>query len=104
MALDRRRLLHSGAAALGAVALSGAVPPGAAARAGAVGSAPGGAPATGKGASASPLYPAVGPGTAFLDHRSLLGTCRRPSGTRRTSPSSTCPTLRSGTPTTTGGA
>ncbi|MEU6524218.1 discoidin domain-containing protein [Streptomyces sp. NPDC046924] len=73
MALDRRRLLHSGAAALGAVALSGAVPPGAAARAGAAGGPPGEASAAGKGAGATPLYPAVGPGTAFLDHRSLLG-------------------------------
>ncbi|CAM5454876.1 MGH1-like glycoside hydrolase domain-containing protein [Streptomyces hirsutus] len=73
MALDRRRLLHSGAAAMGAVALSGAVPPGATARASAPGSHPGEAPAAGKRSIASPLYPAVGPGTAFLDHRSLLG-------------------------------
>ncbi|WP_081238520.1 discoidin domain-containing protein [Streptomyces viridosporus] len=73
MALDRRRLLHHGAAALGAVALNGAVPPGAAARVSAPGGPPGEAPAAGKRPVASPSYPAVGPGTAFLDHRSLLG-------------------------------
>ncbi|SDD24678.1 MGH1-like glycoside hydrolase domain-containing protein [Streptomyces prasinopilosus] len=78
MVLDRRRLLHSGAAALGAVALSGAVPPGTAARVGAPGGPPGGAPAAGERPTASSPYPAVGPGTAFLDHRSLLGDLPEP--------------------------
>ncbi|MFB9510800.1 discoidin domain-containing protein [Streptomyces aurantiacus] len=73
MALDRRRLLHSGAAALGAVAVSGAVSPSAAARAGAPGSPPGTAHAAGKGSITSAVYPDVGPGTAFLDHEALLG-------------------------------
>ncbi|MFE6487862.1 discoidin domain-containing protein [Streptomyces sp. NPDC057757] len=69
MDLDRRRLLHSGAAALGAVALSGAVPP----RAGAASSRSETAHAVGRRSFAPAVYPEVGPGTAFLDHRALLG-------------------------------
>ncbi|MFI8090767.1 MGH1-like glycoside hydrolase domain-containing protein [Streptomyces sp. NPDC086080] len=73
MDLDRRRLLHSGAAVLGSVAVSASWPAGAAARVSAPRSPSGGAPAAGNRPVATAMYPPVGAGTAFLDHPSLLG-------------------------------
>lgn len=78
MTLDRRRFLHGGTAALGSLALSGSLPAGAAARVMAPSSPPGKATAAGEGSATPAMYPAVGPGTAFLDHRSLLADLPEP--------------------------
>ncbi|MFE1508643.1 discoidin domain-containing protein [Streptomyces sp. NPDC058726] len=73
MDLDRRRILHSGAAVLGSVALGASLPAGAAAGVREPGGPSGDAHAAGGRSAATANYPPVGAGTAFLDHRSLLG-------------------------------
>ena len=85
MSLDRRQFLHSGALALGAVALtsplaSGAdapagppVPGADARRPGPAGAFPDSFAPSGNRPAVPPMYPEVGPGTTVLDHRALLG-------------------------------
>ncbi|MFR0359273.1 discoidin domain-containing protein [Streptomyces sediminimaris] len=78
MALDRRRLLHRGTAALGSLALGGALPARAAARATAPSSPADKTTTAGEASTVPPMYPPVGCGTAFLDHRSLLADLPEP--------------------------
>jgi hypothetical protein len=78
MPLDRRQLLHGGTAVLGSLALGGALPARAAARVMRPGTASAAASALARSSGAPVPYPPVGPGTAFLDHASLLADLAEP--------------------------